>query len=124
ERYQHAWLNDLDLFQEIRPAGLHLRRRRCSIAESSRWRIRPAFQDVCDVNVFAREIHRLQNSRQQLPGAPDEWFSLLVFFHTGRFTDEHQIGIRISDAEHCLRAGAGEMRTFRASANAFTNWLE
>jgi hypothetical protein len=46
---------------------------------------------------------------------------LLIFVCTGRFTDEHQIGVRISDAEHGLRPRAGEMRTFRASANAFAN---
>jgi hypothetical protein len=56
-----------------------------------------------------------------LSGASDERFPLLILIYTGRFTDEHQIGIRISDAKHCLRPRAGEMRTFRASANAFPN---
>jgi hypothetical protein len=56
-----------------------------------------------------------------LSGASDERLPLLIFISTGRFTDEHQIGVRISDAEHGLRPRAGEMRTFRASANAFAN---
>jgi hypothetical protein len=56
-----------------------------------------------------------------LSGASDERFPLLILISTGRFTDEHQIGIRISDAEHCLRPRAGEMRTFRASGNPFAD---
>jgi hypothetical protein len=56
-----------------------------------------------------------------LSGASDERFPLLIFVCTGRFTDEHQVGVRISDAEHGLRPRAGEMRTFCASANAFAN---
>jgi hypothetical protein len=56
-----------------------------------------------------------------LSRASDERFSLLIFICAGGFTDEHQIGVRISDAEHGLRPRAGEMRTFRASANAFAN---
>jgi hypothetical protein len=56
-----------------------------------------------------------------LSGAADERLSLLVFICTGRFTNEHQIGVRISDAEHGLRPGTGEMRAFRADVNAFAN---
>jgi hypothetical protein len=56
-----------------------------------------------------------------LSGASDERFTLLILICTGRFTDEHQISIRISDAKHCLRPRAGEVCTFRASANAFAN---
>jgi hypothetical protein len=56
-----------------------------------------------------------------LSGASDERFPLLIFICAGRFTNEHQIGVGISNAEHGLRPRAGEMRTFRASANAFAN---
>jgi hypothetical protein len=56
-----------------------------------------------------------------LSGASDERFPLLILICTGRFTNEHQIGVRISDTEHGLRPRAGEMRTFRASSNAFAN---
>jgi hypothetical protein len=45
----------------------------------------------------------------------------MIFICAGRFPDEHQIGVRISDAEHGLRPRAGEMRTFRASGNAFAD---
>ena len=121
ERDQHARLNNIDLFHQIRAARLHFSRRRRPIPKTARRCVRPAFKDVRDVNVFSREIHRLNNFCQQLSGASDEWFALLIFVHTGRFTDEHQIGVGISYSEYCLRAGAGEMLTFRAGADALAN---
>jgi hypothetical protein len=56
-----------------------------------------------------------------LSGTSDERFALLILICTGRFADEHQIGVWISDAEHRLRPRAGEMRTFLASPNALAN---
>src|SRR5205823_8859502 len=106
------------------PAHLHLRRRGRAISETARWRVRPALEDVRYVNVLAGEVHRLENSRQQLSGASDERFALLVLVHTGCFADEHQIRVRISYAENCLRARAGEMRAFRANADTFPNRLK
>jgi hypothetical protein len=48
----------------------------------------------------------------------------LIFICTGRFTNEHQIGVRISDAEYRLCSGAREMRALRANGNAFANRAE
>src|SRR5215831_12748481 len=121
ERNQYSWLNNFDLFREIGAAGLHFNRRRRPVPKTARGCVRPAFEDVRDVNVFSHEIHRLNNSRQQLSGASHEWFALLIFVHTGRFTDEHQIGVGISYAEYCLRARASEMLTFRARTDPFAN---
>jgi hypothetical protein len=56
-----------------------------------------------------------------LPGASNERFPLLILICTGRLTDEHQVGIRISDTEHGLCPRAGEMRTFCANADTFAN---
>jgi hypothetical protein len=56
-----------------------------------------------------------------LSGASHERFPLLILICTGRFTDEHQIGVRISDTEHGLSPRAGEVCTFCANANAFAN---
>jgi hypothetical protein len=56
-----------------------------------------------------------------LSRASDERFALLILICTGSFAYEHQISVWVSDAEHCLRPRAGEMRTFRASTNAFAN---
>src|SRR4030095_8753471 len=89
-----------------------------------RWRVRPALQDICDINIFACERHLLENFRQQLSGASDEWFALLVLVHARRFANEHQIRVRIAHAKNGLRSRAGEMRAFRASADAFANRRE
>src|SRR6266404_4606176 len=121
ERDQHAWLNNIDLFHQIWAARLHFSRGGRPVPKTARRCIRPAFEDVRDVNVFSREIHRLNNFCQQLSGASDEWFALLIFVNTGRFTDEHQIGVGISYPEYCLGPGAGEMLTFRAGADALAN---
>jgi hypothetical protein len=124
ERDQYGWLNNIDLFDEVRAARLHFSGRRRPIPKTARRCVRPAFENVRDVNVFSREIHRLNNSRQQLSGASDKWFALLIFIRTGRFADEHQIGVGVSYSEYCLRAGAGEMLTLRAGADSFANRAE
>src|SRR5439155_23191124 len=100
--------------------GLHLHRRGYAISKSARWRIWPALQDIGDIDVFAREVHRLENFRQQLSCTADEWFTLFIFIHAGRFADKHQVRIRTSYAENGLCARAGEMCALCASANAFT----
>jgi hypothetical protein len=44
---------------------------------------RPALQDVADVNIFSLEIDRLDNFRQQLPGASNKRQTLLIFVVSG-----------------------------------------
>jgi hypothetical protein len=56
-----------------------------------------------------------------LPGAPDKWLALFILIHTGRFADEHQLRVRISDAEDGLCSRAGQMRALCATAHAFAN---
>src|SRR4029453_1877868 len=107
-RDQNLRLNNIDLLQEIRPACLHFERRRGAVAKRASRRIGTAFQDIGNVNLLANEAHRLDNSRKQLTCAPDKWLALPVLIHAGRFTDEHQFRIRISDAENCLRPRTGE----------------
>ena len=124
KRHQDVWLNNLDLFHEIRAASLHLRRGRWAVAKTARRCVRSTLKNVRDINVFACEIHRFQNFRKQLSGAPHERFAQLVFVRAWRFTDEHQVGVRISYTENSLRARAGEVSAFRANANALADRLE
>jgi hypothetical protein len=56
-----------------------------------------------------------------LAGASDERFPLSILICAGSFTDEHQIGVGISDTEYGLRPRAGQMPTFCAGTNAFAN---
>ena len=69
-------------------------------------------QDVGDVNVFALVAHRLNDLRQQLPRATDERFALRVFVGSRRFTDEHQLGARVADAEDDVVAAPDQLREF------------
>ncbi len=124
ERDQYFGLNNFDLFHQIRSAGLHFNRRGCAISKCARRRIRSALKDVCDVDVFAREVHRLENFRQQLSGTSDKWFTLFVLVDAWRLADEHQISVGISHAEYGLCARTGEMRAFRTSANTRAYRLE
>ena len=121
QRHDHLRLNNVDLFDEIWTAGLHLQRRRRPISKRSGRRVRPAFQDVRDVNVGPREAHRLDNFREQLTGASHERLALRVLIRARRFADEHQVGIGIADAENSLCSRAGEMRTFCANAHTRIN---
>src|SRR5690348_18387884 len=91
ERDQHLRLNDLDLLKQIRPARLHFCQRWSAVSKTSGRHIWPALQDIGNVYFAAIEVHRLDNFRQQLAGASDKRFTLLVFIRSWRFTDEHQV---------------------------------
>ena len=45
---------------------------------------------------------------RSLPAWPDERVALLVLVEAGRLADEHQVGVRVPDAEDDLRAALGE----------------
>src|SRR5207244_5024155 len=104
--------DDADLFHQIRPARLHLARRWWAISERTGRHVRPAFENVGDVNVFACEPHRLDNFGEQLARATDKRLALGGFVCAWRFSDEHDLGIGIADAENCLRPRAREVWTF------------
>ena len=72
-------LNDLNLLGKIRQAGLHFLRSRGAIAAGRAGCVRPAFQNVGDVDVTALEAHGLDDFGEQLAGFTDEGFGLLVF---------------------------------------------
>ena len=60
---------------------------------------------------------RLDDLRQQLPGAADERDPLHVLVGARRFADEHQIGGRVADAEHDLLAAQPMQLAARAVAD-------
>src|SRR4029453_12569690 len=73
KRDQNLRLNNIDLLDQIRPACLHLERRRWPVAKRASRRIGTAFQDIGNVNLLANEAHRLDNSRKKLTCAPAKW---------------------------------------------------
>src|SRR5262245_59071829 len=63
---------------------------------------RPALDHVRNVHIVTRQTDRLDDFREQLPGAADKGNSLFVFVGAGCFADEHQVRVWISDAEDDL----------------------
>ena len=103
ERRDDARLDQLDLAEEVRLAGLDLVRLRVAVAR------RAALQDVRDVDVAAR-VRPIPSSRllEQLARLADERDALLVLVEAGRLADEHQVGVRVARAEDDLGAALGE----------------
>src|SRR5688572_8107835 len=98
ERHDHARLDDVDLAEQVRLALLDFVGFGIAVAG------RPAFDDVGDVDLIAREADGLDDLRQQLSGAADERLTALVFFLAGRLADEHQPRFGVADAKDDLRS--------------------
>ena len=64
--------------------------------------------DVRDVDVGASEPDAGEQLVEELAGLADEGEALLVLVEARRLADEHQVGVRVADAEHDLRAPFGE----------------
>src|ERR1051325_475252 len=84
------WLNQLKLAQQVRAAGGYFVRHRIAIPW---W---PMLEHVADEHVFAREIHRREDLRQQLSCGADERQSLLVLRRAWCFADNHQVRVGVS----------------------------
>jgi len=109
EGHDHLRLDQLDLAAEVRTAGVELVGLGIAVLR------RTALDDVGDVDVIARQLHRLDDVGEQLSGAADKRFALQVLVASGRLADEHQISVRIAGAPDDLRARSGKP-TFLAGA--------
>ena len=119
ERHDGLGLDEINLLLQIRNARCALFRRGRTIAGGLAGRVRPAFQNVGDVDVAARKAGGQKNFREQLPGATDERLALFVFIRTRRFADEHQLRVNVADAKNNRRARRRKVRTFHARQRAF-----
>ena len=91
--YDDFRTNDGNLPHEERAAG---------VALITLWRAvlrRAALDHVGDVNVFATNAHGGDHVIEQLPGASYEGLALRIFIRAWTFTDEHDAGVRVADAE-------------------------
>ena len=111
-----GWI-DVDLPEQERLARRDFVRLRIAVPR------RPALDHVGDVDLVAREAHRLDHLRQQLPGAADERNPLDVLVRAGRLADEHQVRVRIPDAEHDLLAPERVQLAARAVADVLADGL-
>jgi hypothetical protein len=68
------------------------------------------------LSTFALEADPCQQLVEQLARLADERLALLVLVEARRFAHEHQVGIRIADAEDDLRPALCEP-TLRAAGN-------
>src|SRR5688572_21288388 len=89
ERHDHAWLDQLDLAEEIRTTGLNFIRHRIAIAG------RAMLQDVANVDVVPRKFNGSENLVEELARLADKRSPEFVFGGTGRFSDAHEVGVGI-----------------------------
>src|SRR5688572_17685341 len=108
ERDDDTRLDDVDLAKQEWLALLHFVGLGIAVP---RW---STLDDVSDVDVLARQLDGLDDLRQQLAGAADEWLALDVFVGARRLADEHQVGVRVADAKHHLLA-AGRVQLAAAA---------
>ena len=93
------WVDEVELLLEEGPARRDLVRQRVPVAR------RPAFDDVRDVATIAREPDLLEHQLvEQLAGLAYEGLALEVLLLARTLSNEHEIGLRIADAEHHLGA--------------------
>src|SRR4029078_2857393 len=97
ELQNHFRSDQVDLANEIRAACRDLFRPRIPVTR------RTVLEDVADEYVFALEIDRPENFREQLAGRADEWSSGLVFRGARSLADAHEAGVGVSFAGHGVR---------------------
>ena len=102
QRADDSGPDDLDLPEQIRPAGVDLLRPWVAIAG------RAALEDVGDEDQLARHADGFEQLLEQLAGLADERSALLVLVVARGLSDEHEVGARIALAEHRTRASVRE----------------
>jgi len=102
ERSDELRLDQLYLAEEVPFSCLDLVRHRIAVPG------RPALDHVRDVHVVAGHADPTQELVQELPRLADERVALLVFVEARRLADEHQLGLRVANAEDDLGAALGE----------------
>src|SRR5262245_4342208 len=98
QRYDYLGLDDVDLLEQERFARIDFVGLRIAISG------RAALDHVRDVHIVARQTDGFDDLREQLPGPSDERNALHVFVRARRLADEHQIRLRVPDAEDDLTA--------------------
>ena len=67
-----------------------------------------AFEDVGDVHLRALHSDLTKEGVEQLAGGSDEGLALKIFVLTWRLADEHEPGLRVTDAEDDLGPGVSQ----------------
>jgi hypothetical protein len=72
--------------------------------------VRPAFENIRDINLIACEFHRREHFGEKISRPANKRFALLVLIRPRGFSYKHQAGFRIAYSEDNLRAAFGKMR--------------
>ena len=99
---QHLRTNQINLFVEIRDARRHFFWRRLAIASGLSGGVRPAFQDVRNVNIRARKPGGLDDLCEQLSRGTDERFALRVLGCAGQLLCQLLSQVIVIDARFGL----------------------
>ena len=102
ERRDELRLDQLDLAEEVASQASISSGMRVAVAG------RPALDHVRDVHVLAGHADSGEELVEELPRLADERVALLVLVEAGRLADEHQLGLRVADAEDDLGAALGK----------------
>src|SRR6266540_1635469 len=102
-RQNDCRLDQLDLAVEVRQA------RRDFVVLRQAVLGRPAFHDVADEHLLARQLDGLEDLREQLPGPADERAPRLVFGASGTFPDDDEAGGGGSFARHGVGAALAQL---------------
>src|SRR6266511_1883384 len=102
-RQNDCRLDQLDLAVEVRQA------RRDFVVLRQAVLGRPAFHDVADEHLLARQLDGLEDLREQLPGPADERAPRLVFGASGTFPDDDEAGGGGSFARHGVGAALAHL---------------
>lgn len=78
---------------------------------------RAALYHVGDIDFAAIQVDQLQHIVQQLAGTAHKGFALQILLLARALTDEHDLGLRIADAEH--HVGARFTQSAAAAAQTF-----
>ncbi len=91
-----------DLLFQVGQAFRGFARRRIAIAG------RPAFEDIGDVNLLARQTDRTQHGIQELTGPAHKGLTLAILIGARRFADNEPFRPLVAHAEHSLSARAAQ----------------
>src|SRR5262245_12752297 len=115
EGHEDLRLNQINLLLQIPDAGSHFVRSGLAITRHLPRSVRPALQNIGDIDRVTTEAHSLDNFGEKLAGFPNERFPLLVFVCSRGLTDEHQPGFGAANAEDDVLARGDQMRALNAS---------
>jgi hypothetical protein len=99
EANDDPWLYELHLSAEVVDTGILLSGQRIAVFWGT------AFEDVCDINVLAVDIHGVKKFIEELSRSAYEGSAAQILLLAGSFAHEHKVGIFVANAENTVGPG-------------------